>query len=248
MEKINEIINNEELRKLLTIIHLVLKSRGQGGKMFTVSYYGYPDDSPQFDGYYSDKGHLGYASNIIPKSIDEPLREFMDNIVDICDDYVGSDSDIDWDEVQRFNFDLIFDFVKKEFNVVFGWEVLETEYSTHEYDLSEDEQFNITIDELGLNNASELKVDFNGSGDSGYIDSIGYDEDGNKYEIDSYLEDLFYDKLSQYGGWEINEGSQGDFIIDVKAKILTFNFGQNYESGQSKGIYRSEFKLSKPQL
>ena len=240
MEKINEIINNEELRKLLTIIHLVLKSRGQGGKMFTVRYYGYPDDSAQFDGYYSDKGHLGYSSNIIPKSIDGTLREFMDNIVDICDDYVGSDSDIDWDEVQRFDFDLIFDFVKKEFNVVFGWEVLETEYSTHEYDLSEDEQFNITIDELGLNNASELKVDFNGGGDSGYIDN-DMSVDGEREQISASIEDRCYKALENFGGWEINEGSQGNIVFNLEDKTITVNHEWNTEEHRN-------FEITKIQI
>ncbi len=47
--------------------------------------------------------------------------------------------------------------------------------------------------------------------------------------------------LSNYGGWEINEGSQGYFIFDLKNKTVELNHTMNVEESESKTLYEEKF-------
>jgi hypothetical protein len=58
----------------------------------------------------------------------------------------------------------------------------------------------------------EMTVSYNGSGDSGYIES-DYTSKNKSGQIDEDIEHICYDLLQEYGGWEINEGSQGTIIF-----------------------------------
>jgi hypothetical protein len=111
------------------------------------------------------------------------------------------------------------------------------EYSTNDskYEWSDEEgDFEGVMDdvfnELGGNTA---KLEFNGGGDSGYIDDhmevFGV---GNK-PVPASLEDWCYDKLP--GGWEINEGSQGKFIINSKERTIELDYEENVEDELSDG-------------
>ena len=49
---------------------------------------------------------------------------------------------------------------------------------------------------------------------------------------------MFYRMLSiNFGGWEINEGSQGDCIIDMDLEQMELNFNQNYEESKSDEVW-----------
>ena len=41
--------------------------------------------------------------------------------------------------------------------------------------------------------------------------------------------DLCYVMLREYPGWEINEGSSGDFNLNFETGIIELNYGQNIE-------------------
>jgi hypothetical protein len=67
---------------------------------------------------------------------------------------------------------------------------------------------------LDENNIDYLMVDYSGGGDDGSIEDDGYDDDGNRFRLSDDLEDFLYSRLNNsFGGWEINEGSSGKFII-----------------------------------
>ena len=111
------------------------------------------------------------------------------------------------------------------------------EYSTNDssYEWSDEEgDFEGVMDdvfnELGGDTA---KLEFNGGGDSGYIDDhmevFGV---GNK-PVPASLEDWCYKKLP--GGWEINEGSQGKFIINSKERTIELDYEENVEDELSDG-------------
>lgn len=111
------------------------------------------------------------------------------------------------------------------------------EYSTNDskYEWSDEEgDFEGVMDdvfnELGGNTA---KLEFNGGGDSGYLDDhmevFGV---GNK-RVPASLEDWCYSKLP--GGWEINEGSQGKFIINSKERTIELDYEENVEDELSDG-------------
>ena len=112
----------------------------------------------------------------------------------------------------------------------------------------------VLFDILEKNNVERFSVDFDGSGDSGQIDSINLDKkilsqkvkgicfregtfwDNEKNEsvkktrdeatVEEVVEQLCYDYLEdKCGGWEINEGSYGEFIfyVDERKVVLDFN-------------------------
>ena len=92
------------------------------------------------------------------------------------------------------------------------------------------------------NNFSEGVVNFDGGGDSGEIyDKITFDGDIEEEASEGVLNYL-YDTLENfYGGWEINEGSHGEFIFH-KDGTLVLNFNEHREDSFSLGkVFYSEF-------
>lgn len=83
---------------------------------------------------------------------------------------------------------------------------------------------------------SGLRIEFNGSGDSGYIED---DFEGN-IRCPEDVQDWCYRKLeSLHGGWEINEGSFGSFkFFPGKVRL---NFYGNVENNESETIYSENF-------
>lgn len=104
-----------------------------------------------------------------------------------------------------------------------------------------------------------VTVEFDGSGDSGQIERVDYSPEqsegfgdtevpGTEHETsewtgsgyrkvtrDSTIRDLIemlcYKILSfEHGGWEINEGSYGDFEIDVNNDTISLTYNQRVES------------------
>lgn len=81
--------------------------------------------------------------------------------------------------------------------------------------------------------SSTFEVAFYGGGDSGDIES----RTSNGVDVDRNIENLLYDWLeSFYGGWEINEGSQGRFIFEYEDKIIYLEFEENTEENEERDI------------
>ena len=69
-----------------------------------------------------------------------------------------------------------------------------------------------------------VRLNFAGSGDSGYIEGA-FDGGGR---VPSEIEDWCYRMLeNNHGGWEINEGSQGYFNFDTVNNIIELEFQYN---------------------
>jgi hypothetical protein len=89
------------------------------------------------------------------------------------------------------------------------------------------------------------EVTFNGGGDSGYIDNDVqvYTGDIVSRPLGDFpgLDDYLYDMLSSYGGWEINEGSQGYFRIDTRAGTVELFFTWNEYKNENVRIGAWEF-------
>ncbi len=90
------------------------------------------------------------------------------------------------------------------------------------------------LNELKNSGGVTKEVYFNGGGDSGEIESSGIPKD-----VESFL----YRWLSEfYGGWEINEGSYGEFVFDTQDMSVTLNFNENVEISESNGqVFYVEF-------
>jgi len=80
------------------------------------------------------------------------------------------------------------------------------------------------------------KLTFDGSGDSGQLHDNIELSSGQSMDIPSFIEEWCYDMLGyHFGGWEINEGSQGTFYFYPSKKLINLEFEQNIEDENSDG-------------
>jgi len=122
------------------------------------------------------------------------------------------------------------------------------------YDANETESVNRSLDEDGddeslvevfdvLENDEEinervLRIDYNGSGDSGYLE----DSFHNAVDVPAGVQEYCYNILeSNFGGWEINEGSQGYFEIDLDRKEITLYHTSNLDETGRDTIIEEKF-------
>lgn len=77
---------------------------------------------------------------------------------------------------------------------------------------------------------SSIKLNYDGSGDSGYIDDSGENAQGNIIRINDDIEKIAYEVLELFhAGWEINEGSSGHMIFDFENQEFRLIHYQNLE-------------------
>jgi hypothetical protein len=95
------------------------------------------------------------------------------------------------------------------------------------------------LDDREIPSDGILYVEYNGGGDSGYIE--GNFEPTNE-GIPARIEDWCYEQLERnFGGWEINEGSQGRFIFNFNDLTAQLQHVYNVEESQSDTIYEEKF-------
>jgi hypothetical protein len=88
-----------------------------------------------------------------------------------------------------------------------------------------------------------MSVKFDGNGDSGSIEGAE-DEDGAIIDLPADIEDWCYNQLeSNYGGWEINEGSNGSFIFNTEKNEVILDFAWNNENTECDTIYEEKFDI-----
>ena len=115
-----------------------------------------------------------------------------------------------------------------------------TEYATEdsglEYHFDETEEGESMYDRfieirefLSNENLNEIKITYNGGGDSGYIEGTYKTDDGKMGSVPGFLEDISYDLLEDFGGWEINEGSQGTITINPNSIYVAHEWNTEEE-------------------
>lgn len=96
------------------------------------------------------------------------------------------------------------------------------------------DSFQSFIKKLSESSLVEYRVSFNGSGDSGYIDEFIMDD--ISISIPDDVMTILYDLLNNtLAGWEINEGSQGDFLFDLEEKVLELSVEENIQDNECLG-------------
>jgi hypothetical protein len=206
--------NND--KKLLKRFCLLLGTYRTKTSKLDFNFY---NDSPEMDNY------TGFYSPDVKVKIDafESMYDLAQKItIPIIEDSVDY---YDTSGTIRFCVDceekeIFFDGYINEMN---------TNYSSHEYtmeELNEVDGWNKFLEEVRKYKTG--RVTYEGSGDSGFIEDIMKIKD--KYvPIPSGLETWLYNQLEQYGGWEINEGSQGYFDFNFKEGTIYHEHGENYE-------------------
>jgi hypothetical protein len=95
------------------------------------------------------------------------------------------------------------------------------------------------LDDLEIPNDGILTLKYNGSSDSGYIES-SFEEIGD--QVPATIEDWCYNQLEKhFGGWEINEGSDGEFIFNFNEMTIELNHTYNVEENAHDTIYEESF-------
>lgn len=92
----------------------------------------------------------------------------------------------------------------------------------------------IEIPENGI-----LTARYNGGGDSGSLEGI-FDE--NSKPIPSNVEDWCYNELSRnYGGWENNEGGQGEFVFQFNDGLIDLYHTENVEVTEGDTLFEIKY-------
>ena len=115
------------------------------------------------------------------------------------------------------------DIYPSENKIVFN-QVRFTSYGTEDsgtsYHFDEYEGFGDSIEDFFIEarefldeiKATSVTVSYEGGGDSGYIEST-YESEKGTGDLPAGIENICYNLLEEYGGWEINEGSQGTIVF-----------------------------------
>ena len=157
----------------------------------------------------------------LPFDISEIITEFLNSL----------DHGFDEDNLSGMSFKL---YPKTKKIVVLGTyqDLGDGDSSEIEMDEENNNDLKSIMDELKEKNVYPYaEVSFNGGGDDGYIESTMVIDSGNepsqRVEDFAGLDDFLYNMLGNFGGWEIDEGSFGNFLIDTRAGTITLRFTWN---------------------
>jgi len=147
--------------------------------------------------------------NIVEEIIEvygDKLYELGPGTLDSSDDYFSVDGEILPNEGK---------FIFTEINYRgYGTEDSGTYYDKDDYE--EDDSMYDTFIEVGKFldeiKATSATVGYSGGGDNGAVDN-NYESENGSGMVPNDIENICYDLLSEYGGWEINEGSQGNIVF-----------------------------------
>ena len=225
LEKIKKFLQTDFAKQSLESLSIITQMYGEDEISQTIYYY----EGNEFPELYYDP-YIG--RNGVKELKSGPLRQFLESLYELIKENMVKifEDEIDkYDSFHSISFFVDLNFETKKLDLTSSITVYDTEYSTHEFEVTDTNVIE-SMRELFDNGNDKIKVDFSGGGDSGYIESTGYNSDDNQIDIPATIEDELYRVLeSVQSGWEINEGSQGDFLIDCSATKIYVNFGLNYE-------------------
>jgi hypothetical protein len=196
----------------------------------------------------TDDEEISYNPNDFPTHFDnnytaeipDGLVPILKKIIDYVDDSdlydnLPNDGDIDY---QRF--EITIDGVKKEISLTHIYSYFtEGDSMGIEYDdMIEEWEEKGVFDDTSIPEDGRLILRYNGGGDSGYIES----DFENGEPSPGAVEEWCYQQLSDnFGGWEINEGSQGEFQFDFNEKTVILQHTYNTMLDETNTIWEEEF-------
>ena len=203
------------------------------------------DNQEEFDYENVDWDYITHFTNNYNADIPSGLIPILQKIMKYCDDNnLIKEPDNDDTNYQRLEYDIDVDSKKISFTRWWSfytrgegssvtWED-EQGKSLFEHWEESGVLEDLTIPEDGI-----LIVTYNGSGDSGYLES-SFNETGDG--VPAAMEDWCYRELSDnYSGWEINEGSDGQFIFNFHDMTIELVHTENIEDNASDTYYEESF-------
>lgn len=175
-----------------------------------------------------------------------PIGKFIENFMEAIDSNGDLPRESEDGEQEIYNYEFVIDSENKQVSI-FGnyskYEVEETEITELYAQEMDDEEFSNFFKKLREEGDFELEVQFEGGGDSGWIHDAGVTRKTDYYHLPEFIMQTMYHMLENYPGWEINEGSQGDFIFESAGgkDKLTLRFNMNTETTASELLYQFNY-------
>jgi hypothetical protein len=208
---------NDKDRKTLKVFCLMLRSRGSENALLDFNFY---QDYPQQDrSFYSNNPYQNIEGFDEIYDLAEKITiPIIEDEIDYYESSGGVSFCVDCTE-------------KLIFFKAHVYEMNTKNYS-EEYDMSQLvdlKSFKDFVKSVG--NSKTATVTYEGSGDLGYINSDVELSNGESSDdiLSTELKEWLFNKLENFGGWEINEGSQGSFIFNFKDKKVYHEHGENYD-------------------
>jgi hypothetical protein len=228
LEKIKKFLQTDFAKQSLESLSVIAQMYGED-KISQTLYYYEGDSHPAlyYDPYLGRSDVKELKSGLLKQFLESLYELIQEDILDLFEDELDK-----YDSFHSSSFYVDLNFETKKLDLSCSVTVIDSEYSTHEFEVTDTNVIE-SMRELFDNGNEKIKVDFSGGGDSGYIESTGYTSDDNQIDIPATIEDELYRVLENVqSGWEINEGSQGNFLIDCAATKIYLEFGLNYEKGE----------------
>ena len=173
-------------------------------------------------------------------SVPKQFIKLFDTLVEKYREEIWDGSQNDWGS-DFYRVDINVFLSEREIVITSDIEEQTTDGSSDEYDVIEVPSVQSFLDE---NEIDDFEVSYSGGGDDGYIEDDGYDDEGNQYRLSDDLENYLYSKLNNsFGGWEINEGSSGKFIINRQTMEIEHEWYENEWVGSDLRIEITEKDL-----
>jgi hypothetical protein len=205
-------------------------------------------DSPwDFDFNNIDWEYTTHFTNNYSAEIPSGLKPILQKIANYIDDRglfnpdENQEEDMNW---SRFDFDIDTKEQKISFNYWWSFYARGEENSiewddTEGKEIFEEWEKDGVFQDLEIPDNGVLTVKYNGSGDSGYIES-NFDETSDG--VPTSMEDWCYRQLeNNFGGWEINEGSDGEFVFNFNDMTITLNHTYNTEENSTDTLFEESF-------
>lgn len=181
----------------------------------------------------------------IPENLIPILKKIMTHVIN--EDKFSKVDFPDNDTINYQKIDLEIDCFSKEIGVTFWYSYYgrgdENEIG---YDDTDDKErferwMENELGEIEVPVDGILTIPYNGGGDSGYIEG-SFEETGDA--VPSVIEDWCYFELeSHFGGWEINEGSDGKFIFNFNNSTIFLLHTMNTEENDIHTFFEESFKI-----
>lgn len=225
----------QEQKRLILVTSMHLRSYGK-----KKGYYVIEDDRGDANAWQNDF----YTND--RSQIQCPVPDnFKDFCWEVYNDYISSEIDDDNRSTITFTIDVE--------NKIFDIEITEYEWDTEEYghswsfvDIEDNESVVEALNLMKTNKIESLEVTYDGSGDSGGVDSWNQQPNNPNIsdQLEGLLEDWIYSALEEYhGGWEINEGSSGTFTFfpNDEDKTVDLSHNMNTEREDTRQFFETKF-------
>jgi hypothetical protein len=178
----------------------------------------------------------------LPGGLRPILQKVMNHVID-----EGVFESPDFDAMSYQNIGIEIDCERKELTVTHDYSYYSRddghsiEYDSDEDKARFDEWMEEDMQDIEVPSDGILTLSYNGGGDSGYIES-SFNEISDA--VPASIEDWCYKQLEdQFGGWEINEGSDGRFIFNFNNSTVNLEHTFNTEENATNTLFEENFSI-----